>query len=62
MQRVLLLIHGVGWLAAVVIVVWRTGMVPPELWAVLPAGITAILVAFKVGADDREPRHRAERK
>lgn len=58
MQRVLLLIHGIVWGAVTLVVVLRTGAVPPELWAVLPAGITGILVAYRVGADDRPETRR----
>lgn len=58
-QKVLLAMHATGWLIAVVVVVWRTGQVPPELWAVLPFGISAILIAFRAG--DPLPTRRPKR-
>lgn len=52
-QRVLLCLHGTMWALVVGITAWRTGQVPPELWAVLPVGVSAILVAFR--ADTATP-------
>lgn len=49
-QKALLLILGAGWLTAVATVaINHEGHVPTELWAVLPFGITSILVAFRTG-------------
>jgi hypothetical protein len=50
-RDVLLLVYGLGWLAVLLVTVWRTGTVPAELWAVLGLGIGGILAAFR--ADDR---------
>lgn len=44
---VLLLIWGVGWVAAVSIVAWRTGDVPGALLAAGPSGLLGIVVAFQ---------------
>lgn len=54
-QNILLVIHGVGWLSAVgyVTVVSPNHVPPSELWAALPLGISAILVAFRTGNGER---------
>jgi hypothetical protein len=65
-RNVLLVMHGVGWLIAVLAVASKTGSVPAELWTVLPLGVSAILMAFRAGGDDpdrhrkRSPKHRSE--
>lgn len=54
-RDILLTVYAVGWLAVVLVTVWRTGTVPPELWAVLGVGVGALLAAFRVdsGRDNR---------
>lgn len=47
-RDILLAFYAVGWLAVVLVTVWRTGAVPPELWAVLGVGVGALLAAFRV--------------
>lgn len=61
-QNILLVIHGLGWLAATgYVTVASPSHVPPsELWAALPMGISAILVAFRAG-DGRERRRDNDR-
>lgn len=54
-QKVLLIIFGAVWAMVVGISAWRTGAVSPELWTVLPAGIGAILVAFRAGPAPPDP-------
>jgi hypothetical protein len=46
-RELLLGVHAAAWLVVVVITAARTGVVPPELWAVLPFGIGTILAAFR---------------
>lgn len=52
-RDVLLAVYAIGWLVTVIITAWRTGSVPPELWAVLGVGVGALLAAFKVDAPGR---------
>lgn len=46
-REILLGVHAAAWLVVVLITAWRTGEVPPELWAVLPLGVGAIIGAFR---------------
>ncbi len=51
-QKALLLTLGAGWLITVAATaIAQHGHVPTELWAVLPFGITSILVAFRAGGN-----------
>lgn len=59
-RDVLLAVYAVAWLVVVVITAWRTGSVPPELWAVLGVGAGGLVAVFRT--DDymgrrREPRN-----
>jgi hypothetical protein len=47
-RDVLLAVYAAGWLAVVLVTVWRTGAVPAELWAALGVGVGGLLAAFKV--------------
>jgi hypothetical protein len=47
-RDILLAVYAVGWLAVVLVTVWRTGTVPAELWAALGVGVGGLLAAFKV--------------
>ena len=47
-RDILLAVYAAGWLAVVLVTVWRTGTVPAELWAALGVGVGGLLAAFKV--------------
>lgn len=55
----LLLLHGVGWLVALIVSAIQTKRVPDTLWPILPAGIGGILVAYRAepspGPGDQAP-------
>jgi len=55
-RDVLLGVHAAAWLVVVLITAWRTGEVPPELWAALPLGVGAIMGAFRADAMIRRRR------
>lgn len=55
-REILLGVHAAAWLAVVIITAWRTGTVPPELWAVLPLGVGAIIGAFRAETIGASPR------
>lgn len=60
-RDVLLLVVAGVWTVVMVLTAWRTGQIPAELWAILPAGVGAILTAFRVDASFRA-RDRADDK
>lgn len=46
-REVLLVVFAAAWLVVIVITALRVGEIPPQLWAVLPFGIGAIMAAFR---------------
>lgn len=46
-----------GWIAVTIIIAFKTGSVPAELWAVPGVGIGALMALFRRGGgeDDDEP-------
>lgn len=50
-RDVLLGVFAAAWLTVIVITAWRTGTVPPELWAVLGIGVGALMAVFRVDHD-----------
>lgn len=59
-RDVLLVIYATAWLVTVVITAWRTGTVPPELWAALGVGSGGLIAVFKT--DDYVGRRRMSRR
>jgi hypothetical protein len=46
-REVLMAGFGVVWGVVVLLTAWRTGSVPPQLWAVLGVGEGALVAVFK---------------
>lgn len=59
-REILLGVHATAWLVVVLITAWRTGSVPPELWAVLPLGVGAVIGAFRADAIGSHPPTRPD--
>lgn len=58
-RDVLMVIYAAAWLFVVILTAWRTGGVPPELWAVLGVGEGGLLAVFR--AEPYIGRRRAPR-
>lgn len=46
-RDMLMLVYAAAWLAVILLTAWRTGTVPPELWAALGVGTGALVAVFK---------------
>lgn len=44
----------VGWIAVTIIVAFKTGSVPAELWTVPGAGLGALMALFRKDEDDED--------
>lgn len=46
-RDLLMLVFAAAWLVVVIMTAWRTGQVPPELWAVLGVGVGGLMAVFR---------------